>query len=900
MEGTGCLALKDLTSPRKTRTDLMEEADSNNDQKENIFVDRTKVIPKTPLKNDLTPTAPSKQKGCSTLETIHNTPIKHVDRPQADPWTPTANLKMLISAASPDIRDRDIKKGLFRPIENEEREETSSDTTQFDAMEDCTTDEFEKQRPNRKLKSLGLLCQKFLALYPDYPLSMEKTHISLDEVATNLGVERRRIYDIVNVLESLLLVSRVAKNQYRWHGRHKLCQTLEGLQSMGKQQRYEEQMAQLRETDCKPAELRRKESFPEPQEGQIDHTDIESDMTSGSASKRKDKSLRIMSQKFVMLFLVSKTKIVSLDIAAKILIDESQDAADHSKFKTKVRRLYDIANILTSLELIKKIHVTEERGRKPAFKWIGPVDFKHSIEASQAAAAVEHVSVILKEPLAPRPQLVVSGKHRLTRHASFSVLPASAADQRRISSAPSSPQRHRKGWTVEPEYSRKMAGLAAVCKLQFEESTRSKLSDRKTAVIPTSNSVSPGLVLTVPVDSHSRASLLPQSVCTFPQPQHVLPTFYPNAVKGGPSAPAESQREDSHSSSSQKQPPLVYLQSLPHPSVLMVCGSSLADRGGAAQRSSEAHSSPTAVTRETPALGKRSVAKSGLSKEEEQAAKRDRTAFRDTVSSHENCIREKNEQETSFQNGSVASPALILTPPPKGSLNKDQANQTRGCPETPFREGEPGRHSPEQPAPLSHYLYVPSSAGLSGLDFFLPAGHSPGSLSLSPSRLASLALPYVVLPSSALSSFPLIAPGLSGTNGSINFRMPGGVNPTHFLIAPGAVPCPRAPECSPSPKGLAPSPGHLSPEQERLPKAVTPESPVGVGHPLTVLTLQQQQQTPLTPKEVRAPHSKTFFQTPCTLGSAASSSLRKQGTRAQNRTGSSAQRRLEISNNVSN
>ncbi|XP_041112164.1 transcription factor E2F7-like [Polyodon spathula] len=865
---------------------------------ENIFVDHTKVIPKTPLKNDLTPTAASKQKGCSTLETIHNTPIKHVDRPQADPWTPTANLKILISAASPDIRDRDMKKGLFRPIENEEREETSSNTTQFDVMEDCTTDEFEKQRPNRKLKSLGLLCQKFLALYPDYPLSMEKTLISLDEVATHLGVERRRIYDIVNVLESLLLVSRVAKNQYCWHGRHKLCQTLEGLQSMGKRQRYEEQMAQLREKDCKPAELRRKEGLPEPQEGQIDQMGIESDLTSGSASKRKDKSLRIMSQKFVMLFLVSKTKIVSLDIAAKILIEESQDAADHSKFKTKVRRLYDIANVLTSLELIKKIHVTEERGRKPAFKWIGPVNFKHSSEASQAAAAVEQLSVVLKEPLAPVSQLVVTGKERLTRHASFSVLPASAAEQRRINSAPSSPQRHRKGWTVEPESSRKMPGSAAVCKLQFEESTRSKVSGRNKAIIPTSNSVSPGLVLPVPVDSHSRTSPLPQSACAFPQPQCLLPTLYPNAVKGGLPAPSEFQTEDSLSSSSLKQPPLVYLQSLPPP-ILMMCGSSLADRGGAVQRSSEAHSSLTAVTEETSALGKRSMAKSGLSKEEEQAAKRDRTAFRDTVSSHGNCIREKNEQETPLQNCSVASPTFILTPPPKGSLNKDQANQTKGHPETPFREGEPGRHSPELPAPVSHYLYVPPSAGLSTLDFFLPAGHSPGSLSVSPSRLASLAFPYVVLPPSAL-SFPLIAPSMSGTNGSINFRMPGEVNPTHFLIAPGAVPYPRIPECSPSPNGLAPSPGHLSPEQERLPKAVKPESPVGVGQPLTVLTLQQQPQTPLTPKNVRAPHSKTFFQTPCSLGSAASSSLRKQGTRAHNRTGSSAQRRLEISNNVSN
>lgn len=57
--------------------------------------------------------------------------------------------------------------------------------TQFDVVEDCG-DEFEK-RPNRKQKSLGLLCQKFLALYPDYPASSETIGISLDEVATSLG-----------------------------------------------------------------------------------------------------------------------------------------------------------------------------------------------------------------------------------------------------------------------------------------------------------------------------------------------------------------------------------------------------------------------------------------------------------------------------------------------------------------------------------------------------------------------------------------------------------------------------------------------------------------------------------------------------------------------------------------
>lgn len=41
------------------------------------------------------------------------TPTKPKEISQGEPWTPTANLKMLISAVSPEIRDRDQKRGLF-------------------------------------------------------------------------------------------------------------------------------------------------------------------------------------------------------------------------------------------------------------------------------------------------------------------------------------------------------------------------------------------------------------------------------------------------------------------------------------------------------------------------------------------------------------------------------------------------------------------------------------------------------------------------------------------------------------------------------------------------------------------------------------------------------------------
>jgi len=37
--------------------------------------------------------------------------------------------------------------------------------------------------------------------------------------------------------------------------------------------------------------------------------------------------------------------------------------------KTKIRRLYDIANVLHSIGLIEKTHMLTNR--KPAFRWIG-------------------------------------------------------------------------------------------------------------------------------------------------------------------------------------------------------------------------------------------------------------------------------------------------------------------------------------------------------------------------------------------------------------------------------------------------------------------------------------------------------------------------------------------------
>ncbi|NWS74617.1 E2F8 factor, partial [Crotophaga sulcirostris] len=365
--------------------------------------------------------------------------------PPADPWTPTSNLKMLISAASPEIRSRERS----RELSNNTREVPQA---KHCLQEHLPGDEYEKSQPNRKEKSLRLLCHKFLARYPDYP-STEDSFICLDEVAEELNVERRRIYGIVNVLESLHMVSRLAKNRYVWHGRHNLSKTLQALKKVGEENRYTQQIQIIKkreyehEFDFDGERNEEKARYF----GSSEHSDMSfvelpgTEFHAASVNSRKDKSLRVMSQKFVMLFLVSTPQVVSLEVAAKILIGEDQlEDLDKSKFKTKIRRFYDITNVLISLKLIEKVHVTEERGRKPAFKWTGP-EISQDIQDTKlettyatcppAVSAFIHSKAQCLKNLFP-----LRERQNFIRHPSLIKLVKSIEkDRRKIQSAPASP-----------------------------------------------------------------------------------------------------------------------------------------------------------------------------------------------------------------------------------------------------------------------------------------------------------------------------------------------------------------------------------------------------------------------------------------------------------------------------
>ncbi|NWR29281.1 E2F8 factor, partial [Tachuris rubrigastra] len=399
---------------------------------------------KTPLKQAATSQVvlTERQPDCQPL----TTPPKPKETSPAEPWTPTSNLKMLITAASPEIRSR------------EQRKQLSDSSTEVLQAKHCLQehllgDKYEKSQPSRKEKSLGLLCHKFLARYPDYPSAAQKSYICLDEVTEELHVERRRIYDIVNVLESLHMVSRLARNKYIWHGRHNLPQTLQALKKVGEENKYIQQIQMIKkreyEHEFDPDSEKNEEtasSLGSSEQSEMSFVELPGvEFHAASVNGRKYKSLRVMSQKFVMLFLVSTPQIVSLEVAAKILIGEDQlEDLDKSKFKTKIRRLYDIANVLSSLKFIKKVHVTEERGRKPAFKWTGP-EVLPNIQDTKLEATSTTCSPPISESVPSKEHCSKNlfpskGKQNFTRHSSLIKLVKSIEnDRRKIQSAPTSP-----------------------------------------------------------------------------------------------------------------------------------------------------------------------------------------------------------------------------------------------------------------------------------------------------------------------------------------------------------------------------------------------------------------------------------------------------------------------------
>ncbi|XP_058788755.1 transcription factor E2F8-like [Phymastichus coffea] len=282
-----------------------------------------------------------------------------------NPDSPTANLRLLTTLAS-----MQMKTDTKSPCPG-----CSSST--LVAPVQSTQESSNKLLP-RKEKSLSLLCNKFLNLYPLDIQDNEPREISLNATAEDLGTEKRRIYDIINVLESLEMASKAGKNQYLWHGHSRLPLTLAKLKMIAIELGLEKQIHEIQnvnrayvEDHCQMCS-KISASLMVPQSPVVNYKFPDN-------STKDDKSLGVMCKKFVMLFLVSKKNgVINLDIAAKVLINEHDDSTDsknsaaQSRFKTKVRRLYDIANVLSAIGLIEKVDIYNCVIRKPIFRYTGP------------------------------------------------------------------------------------------------------------------------------------------------------------------------------------------------------------------------------------------------------------------------------------------------------------------------------------------------------------------------------------------------------------------------------------------------------------------------------------------------------------------------------------------------
>ncbi|KAJ7970907.1 E2F transcription factor-like E2FE [Quillaja saponaria] len=235
---------------------------------------------------------------------------------------------------------------------------------------------------SRKEKSLGVLCSNFLKLYNREGVGT----IGLDDAASRLGVERRRMYDVVNILESVGIIARKAKNQYSWKGFKEipralkelkvneiyvsyilfwfefgtltLCLFLSSIQEEGLREKFKVSAY------CSSAKV-----LNENENGGSSSLGIDCEDNSLSSSKidsRRDKSLALLTENFIKLFLCSDVDIILLEDAARAL---PGDANNSTALRTKVRRLYDIANVFASINLIEKTNHPE--GRKTACRWLG-------------------------------------------------------------------------------------------------------------------------------------------------------------------------------------------------------------------------------------------------------------------------------------------------------------------------------------------------------------------------------------------------------------------------------------------------------------------------------------------------------------------------------------------------
>ncbi|ULU04429.1 hypothetical protein L5515_013440 [Caenorhabditis briggsae] len=251
---------------------------------------------------------------------------------------------------------------------------------------------------SRKEKSLGLLCQRFLISINEETQESPTKEVHLETVARKMCVEKRRIYDIVNVMEALDAMHKTNKSYYQWQGLESLPRLMADLQAEAIEEGLPDRVLRVEQAMCSFTELQ----SPRGNKGIKDtvgsfvsgssapttpttsfeprRTETEKRSRVDSRDRQGRNSLAQLCRRFLMVLLSNPKNVrkVSLDVASTVLIKDPETEGFEPPSRSRCRRLYDIANVLVALGLIKKVHYLFGTKKIPLFVYCGPEPDEHA------------------------------------------------------------------------------------------------------------------------------------------------------------------------------------------------------------------------------------------------------------------------------------------------------------------------------------------------------------------------------------------------------------------------------------------------------------------------------------------------------------------------------------------
>jgi len=225
------------------------------------------------------------------------------------------------------------------------------------------------------------LCENFINTFGASTSSSPQV-ICIDKTAEKLGVERRRIHDIINILEPICIVSCQKKNKYEWHGTDNLVETFGDLQNEAVKEfrqdaHYHGLSSSLQATTSTVSS------------GKSMGTKTNGQQCSLSC---KEQSLGRLSKQLLQLFLAGH-KVLSLteasdkiwgqstpdDLTTLAPLNSNSNLEGPKSTNTNIRRLHDIAIVFMTLGFLSKVTVhppkqqlqdqMEHKMFQPTFMW---------------------------------------------------------------------------------------------------------------------------------------------------------------------------------------------------------------------------------------------------------------------------------------------------------------------------------------------------------------------------------------------------------------------------------------------------------------------------------------------------------------------------------------------------